>query len=161
MPIGAPPRQTPTRKEVRNPLLRTCSPSSKESCNSDCAEMKVFWMVSGTMVVLIAKRRSASLVFQRLRPDGIQPLLSPFTRGNACLEVVAIADHGREGFEHQHCARFRGRHLDELRRCAGTESALAIFVLGAALGYHEVAKTELTARTRDPQVHVRRGRFEA
>src|SRR5882757_6664196 len=49
MPMGAPPRQTPTRKEGRKPLRTTCSPSSIESRNSDSAEMKIFSSDSGVI----------------------------------------------------------------------------------------------------------------
>src|SRR3982750_2332013 len=52
MPIGAPPRQTPTRKVGRNPLFRIRRPSSKESCNSDWAEMNVFWIGSKSETVV-------------------------------------------------------------------------------------------------------------
>src|SRR5688572_31927215 len=42
MPIGAPPRHTPTTNEGRNPLRRMSRPSCRESRSSDSAEMNVF-----------------------------------------------------------------------------------------------------------------------
>src|SRR4029078_2775125 len=101
---------------------------------------------------------SASLVFHRLGPDGIQPLLSFFTRSDARLKEPGIADHVRKVLEHQYCGWFRGGHLHAFRRGVGAESALAIFVFGGiALPNHEVTKAELAPRTREPQVHVPHG----
>src|SRR5687768_7307401 len=101
--------------------------------------------------------RSASLVLYRLRPDRVQPLLSLFTRSHACVEKSGIADHGCEVFKHLRRGWFRGGNRHALRRCAITESALAIDVLGGPIARieHEIIKTELTAGARQPQVHIR------
>src|SRR6202166_1585409 len=52
MPIGAPPRQIPTRKVGRKPLRTTCRPSSIESRNSESAEIKYLSKGSSRIVVL-------------------------------------------------------------------------------------------------------------
>src|SRR6267154_192235 len=54
MPIGAPPRQTATRKVGRKPLRTTCKPSSIESRSSEFAEMKIFSMGSDDILTLRA-----------------------------------------------------------------------------------------------------------
>src|SRR4030088_2022831 len=52
MPMGAPPRQTPTRKVGLNPLRTTCRPSSMESRNSESAEMNILSKGPKDIVVL-------------------------------------------------------------------------------------------------------------
>src|SRR5579863_3257073 len=55
MPIGAPPRQIPTRKVGLKPLRTTCRPSSIESRNSESAEMKILSKGPIDIVVLRAQ----------------------------------------------------------------------------------------------------------
>src|SRR5258708_33028580 len=55
MPIGAPPRQIPTRKVGLKPLRTTCRPSSIESRNSESAEMKILSEGPKDIVVLRAQ----------------------------------------------------------------------------------------------------------
>src|SRR5216683_7447224 len=52
IPIGAPPRQIPTRKVGLKPLRTTCRPSSIESRNSESAEMKILSKGPNGIVVL-------------------------------------------------------------------------------------------------------------
>src|SRR5712671_5936631 len=54
MPIGAPPRQTATRKVGRKPLRTTCKPNSIESRSSEFAEIKIFSMGSDDILTLRA-----------------------------------------------------------------------------------------------------------
>src|SRR5229473_8011219 len=67
IPIGAPPRQIPTRKVGLKPLRTTCRPSSIESRNSESAEMKVLSKGPDDIVVLRAQSVAYDLLMTRRR----------------------------------------------------------------------------------------------
>src|ERR1700722_15948830 len=67
MPIGAPPRQTATRKVGRKPLRTTCRPSSIESRSSELAEMKIFSMGSDDILTLRAGFFGTHLIIRWLQ----------------------------------------------------------------------------------------------
>src|SRR3984893_19259745 len=65
IPIGAPPRQTATRKVGRKPLRTTCKPNSIESRSSEFAEMKTFSMGSDDILTLRAGSWGRILLLHR------------------------------------------------------------------------------------------------
>src|SRR6267154_2085033 len=92
MPIGAPPRQTATRKVGRKPLRTTCKPSSIESRSSEFAEMKIFSMGSDDILTL----RAGSLG-THLAPSKIPQQMQREFRRLAVLPVRCLSELAAEG----------------------------------------------------------------
>src|SRR5438477_8963363 len=109
IPIGAPPRQMPTRKVGRKPLRTTCKASSMESRSSDSAEMNILSMGSAGIVVLRMRSRRYGSCQRNLSKYNVNFAASRWRSLTSRRCVFAILRPLADNLPHDHGADAIGR----------------------------------------------------